>query len=145
MDNPAHAIGIAFIGAGVTTAHAVGLDFIGAGVSIAYAVGLDMITRVTQQKGYIAGTVDGIVTIDGNPVKREIICLETNGFMCVKRVYSQDNGHYLLDDLDPEREYLFFARDYKKEYEPVGYDHVEPVTKLSIKEQRELWQKWQSD
>lgn len=98
----------------------------------------------TSYKGYIAGTNDGIVTINGVPSARDIIVLDADDFSIVQRNASFANGHYLIQNLDPTKQYLIMARDYEKQYEPVAWDYVSPATDLTVAEQQALWQSWQN-
>lgn len=90
--------------------------------------------------GYIAGTADGIVTVGGQAAQREVCVL--HDMQLVARVWSLASGHYMIPHLDTNREYLVIARDYKRQYEPVAYDHVKPATNLTPKEQIELYRSW---
>lgn len=98
----------------------------------------------TSRIGYIAGTGDGIVTVQGKPAKRDIWLLNTNTLAVEQLVASLDNGRYIFTSLDPDSEYLVMARDYKKEYEPFCWDYVKPADDLTIIEQNALWQSWQT-
>ena len=95
-------------------------------------------------QGYIAGTADGIVTVNGAAARRDIIVLNTQDLSVVQRSQSLSNGHYLLNGLDPTKQYLIMARDYNKEYEPAVWDYVTPATDLTVQQQQELWQSWQT-
>lgn len=94
--------------------------------------------------GYIAGTGDGIVTIQGKPASRKIWLFDAQTLAIVQVVTSLSNGHYLFLGLDPTKEYLVVARDYKKQYEPFCWDYVKPADDLTIAEQQALWQGFQS-
>jgi hypothetical protein len=98
----------------------------------------------TTRKGYIAGAVDGIVTVASIAAKRDIVALNVQDLSVVQRSQSLSNGHYLLNGLDPTKQYLIMARDYNKEYEPAVFDYVTPATDLTIAQQQELWQSWQT-
>lgn len=98
----------------------------------------------TSWLGYIAGTADGIVTVNGNPATRDIIVLNAQDLSVVQRSQSLSNGHYLLNNLDHAKQYLVMARDYNKEYEPAVWDYVTPATDLTIAQQQELWESWQT-
>lgn len=91
--------------------------------------------------GYIAGTGDGLLTIDGKPAAREILlaCADAvyQGF--IHRTFSLPNGRYLITNLDPNKRYLVLARDYNKEYEPCVYDNVAPAADLTMDELAGLW------
>lgn len=98
----------------------------------------------TVQRGYIAGTGDGIVTVRGQAAKREVLLMDVNSpdYNFVGRVWSLNNGHYMFTDLDPNKEYLVMARDYNKEYEPFAYDYVKPATDITPDEQQALRESW---
>ena len=98
----------------------------------------------TSYSGYIAGGANGIVTVNGNPATRDIVVLNAQDLSVVQRSQSFDNGHYLLNGLDPSQQYLVMARDYNKEYEPAVFDYITPSTDLTIEQQQELWQSWQT-
>ena len=98
----------------------------------------------TSWTGYIAGTADGIVTVNGVAAKREIILFNAQDLSVVQRSQSFNNGHYLLNCLDPSKKYMIMARDYNREYEPAVFDYVTPATDLTIAQQQELWQSWQT-
>ena len=95
--------------------------------------------------GYIAGSSDGIVTVQGKPASRKIWLLDAATLAVEQIVTSLKNGHYMFLGLDPAKEYLVMARDYKKEYEPFVWDYVKPADDLTIAEQQALWQSWQTD
>lgn len=98
----------------------------------------------TNLVGYIAGTADGIVTVNNIAAPRDITVLNAQDLSVVQRSQSLKNGHYLLNNLDPSKQYLVMARDYNKEYEPAVWDYVTPATDLTIAQQQELWQSWQT-
>ena len=98
----------------------------------------------TSWIGYIAGTADGIVTVNSQPAKRSVIVLDAIDLSVVIRSQSFDTGHYLLTNLDPSKKYLVMARDYNREYEPAVWDYVTPATDLTVQQQQELWQSWQT-
>ena len=98
----------------------------------------------TNWLGYIAGTADGVVTVNGVVAKRDIVVLDAVDLSVLQRNQSLSNGHYLLNGLDATKQYMVMARDYNKEYEPAVWDYVTPATDLTIAEQQELWQSWQT-
>lgn len=98
----------------------------------------------TSWPGYIAGTAEGIVTVNGKPATRDIIVLNAQDLSVVQRSQSLQNGHYLLNGLDPTQKYLVMARDYNREYEPAVFDYVTPATDLTVQQQQELWASWQT-
>lgn len=79
-------------------------------------------------KAYIAGEGDGIVSIKGTPVVRQIVALEQDKLMQLASAatWSFPDGSYVLPNLDPTKEYIVFAYDYKGDYEPVAYSHIVP-------------------
>ncbi|MCS4534235.1 hypothetical protein [Neisseria montereyensis] len=81
----------------------------------------------THGNGFIAGRGDGILTVGGQPAERRIILFERGAFQVVRDTWSRPDGTYLLDRLNPDREYLVLAVDHKKQYEPVAYDFVRPA------------------
>ena len=110
---------------------------------------MDIIANVTLQvtmpsTGYIAGSGDGIVTVAGNPASRHIHLLDASNFAYLRHTVSLQNGHYLFSGIDPAKQYLVIARDHNKEYEPAVFDYVTPATDLTIQQQQELWQSWQT-
>lgn len=94
--------------------------------------------------GYIAGSGDGIVTVQGKPASRKIWLLDAATMAVEQVVTSLNNGHYMFLGLDPAKEYLVMARDYKKEYEPFVWDYVKPADDLTVAEQQALWASWQT-
>lgn len=94
--------------------------------------------------GYIAGSADGIVTVQGKPASRKIWLLDATTMAVERVVTSLKNGHYMFLGLDPAKEYLVMVRDYKKEFEPFAWDFVKPADDLTIDEQQTLWQSWQN-
>lgn len=93
--------------------------------------------------GYIAGTGNGIVTVQGKPASRKIWLLDAQTMAFKQVIASLSNGHYIFMGLDPDKRYLVMVRDYKKEYEPFVWDYVKPADDLTIAEQQALWQSWQ--
>lgn len=97
------------------------------------------------KSGYIAGSDDGIVTVQGQAAKRDIYLLDAIDLSLEHTTESLQNGHYMFLDLDPDKRYLLMVRDYKKEYEPFVWDYVKPADDLTIAEQQALWQSWQTN
>lgn len=100
-------------------------------------------TLSLAQKGYIAGSGDGIVTARGEPASRRLTLLNAQTLSVESAQWSLNNGHYLFMGIDPNKEYLVMVRDYKKECEPFVWDYVTPADDLTIYEQKALWQSWQ--
>ncbi|MGM8939566.1 hypothetical protein ACS8E2_12820 [Psychrobacter glaciei] len=93
--------------------------------------------------GYIAGSGDGIVTVQGKPASRKIWLLDAKTMAVYRIATSLKNGHYLFMGLDSDKRYLVIVRDYKKEFEPFVWDDVPPAKDLTIAEQQAIWQTWQ--
>lgn len=113
--------------------------------AFAQMLSLKQTTRArSAQIGYIAGAADGIVTVQSKPAAREILLMDANSrdYQFVGRVWSDDNGHYMFTDLDPDKQYLIMARDYNKEFEPFAYDYVTPATDITPAEQHALRESW---
>lgn len=97
-----------------------------------------------EHTGYVAGTQDGIVTVGGKPASRKIYVLDAVTLQWLQTAKSTASGNYLITGLDPSKRYIVMCRDYKQDYEPCVYDYVSPSTDLTLAEQMELWQSWQS-
>ena len=93
--------------------------------------------------GYIAGSGDGIVTIQGKPTSRKIWLINAQTMAAEQVITSLKNGHYMFLGLDVTKEFLVMVRDYKRELEPFAWDYVQPANDLIIAEQQALWQTWQ--
>jgi len=93
--------------------------------------------------GYISGSGDGIVTVQGKPSSRKIWLLSARTMIVEQVVTSLKNGHYMFLGLDLTKEYLVMVRDYKRELEPFAWDYVKPANDLTVAEQQALWATWQ--
>ena len=144
MDTSAYYIDLQ-IGAYNALVCSIDTDFLSAiVVEPAAGISVSLTSCIGRYTGYIAGTADGIVTVRGKAAAREILLMDANSrdYQFVGRIWSMDNGHYMFTDLDPDKQYLVLARDYKKEYEPFGYDYVTPATDLTPDEQMALFESW---
>lgn len=94
--------------------------------------------------GYIAGTNEGIVTVAGQPASRQIVVLNAKTLTLQTITKSFANGRYLIAGLNPQNTYLVICRDYEKMYEAQSWDYVTPANDLTIAQQQELWQSWQT-
>ena len=99
---------------------------------------------VNVPQPYIAGSGNGIVTVNGVPASRHIFLFDANSMELLRRTVSLSNGHYIFNGLDSTKQYIVMARDHNKEYEPAVFDYVTPATDLTIAQQQELWQSWQT-
>lgn len=93
--------------------------------------------------GYIAGSGDGIVTVQGKPSSRKVLLLDVVTLAVEAQQWSLNNGHYAFFGLVPDRRYMVMVRDYKKEFEPFVWDYVAPANDLTVAEQQALWATWQ--
>lgn len=125
-------------------AHAVDIAPSAVTSRVSVRFGVDVTSVAVNQMGYIAGTADGIVTVNSKPARREILLMDANSqdYRFVRRVWSMDNGHYMFTDLDPDKQYLIMARDYNKEFEPFAYDYVTPATDITPDAQHALRESW---
>lgn len=94
--------------------------------------------------GYIAGSADGIVTVQGKPASRKIWLFNARTMIVEQVIVSLKNGHYMFLGLDTNKRYLVMVRDYKKEFEPFAWDEVQPADDLTIDEQITLQVSWQT-
>ena len=79
-------------------------------------------------KGYIGGDLPtGIVTVRDKPARRRVVLLDRNSLKCVATQWSNADGSYGFHALDENRDFILFALDHLKEYEPPAYDWVRPV------------------
>lgn len=80
--------------------------------------------------GFIAGTATGIVTVDGRPAARRILCIRRDNFRVVRDTWSKPDGTYLLPGLNPQMDFIVLALDHEGRWEPVAWDWVRPATEL---------------
>lgn len=100
------------------------------------------ILSAPQFAGYIAGTADGIVSINGEPASRKIYVFDALTLQWQATAKSNQKGRYLILGLNPQQRYLIMVRDHQLNYEPYAYDHVRPADDLSVNEQQQLWAAW---
>lgn len=99
---------------------------------------------VHSGSGYFAGTNDGLVKVAGTAAVREIVCFDADNLSVIRRVWSLNNGHYLVPSLNPNRRYLVLCRDHKGEYRPQGWDYRLPATNATVAQQQALFASWQA-
>lgn len=102
----------------------------------------------TNLKGYIAGTMDGIVTVQGQPAKRDIWLLNAQTMAVEKIITSLSAGHYMFTGLNLNKRYVVIARDLPPHgvftgFEPASWDWVTPASDLTVSEQQTLQASWQ--
>lgn len=165
-DNQAHQIELAFSHAITPRAYSIDLTFAHAKPICAHAIGIGYIQSIRRRlmlapsmvgaiglhTGYIAGAMDGIVTANGVPCAREILLMEAddNTYTISHRVHSLPNGHYMIDNLDPNKRYVILARDYTRTqgfggYQPACFDYIRPANDLSLAQIAGLWQSFTSN
>lgn len=81
---------------------------------------------------YIAGSGEGIVTVKGKPASRGVYLLDAVTLGVLQFMTSNASGRYVFLNLDPTKEYLVMARDFKREYEPFAWDYVKPANDLDL-------------
>lgn len=101
--------------------------------------------REGNTSAYIAGTADGIVSINGSPVSCPVYLIDAESLNIVDVMLSTRKGNYIFTGLDPAKKYMVMGRDYNKKYEPAVWDYVTPATDLTPTQQQELWQSWQNN
>ena len=103
--------------------------------------------------GYIAGTSDGIVTVNGQPAIRPIYLFDFSSYqspILVARIFSDSKGRYIFKHLDVTKKYMVMCRDFapntnEQRFEPVVWDYVTPATDLTVQQQQALWDSWQTN
>lgn len=100
--------------------------------------------RLWVGEGYIAGSGDGILTVQGVPSERDIYLLDAGTMFMLKSTKSSPSGHYMFSGLDASREYIVMARDSIREFEPFAWDYVKPASDLTVAEQQAMRQTWQA-
>lgn len=108
------------------------------------ALSKSLVVLKNMSTGYIAGAGDGIVTVMSKPAAQNVYLFDANTMELERVVTSLPNGHYIFKGINPNKEYLVMARDYKKEMEPFAWDYVVPATDLTLTEQDALWLAWQN-
>ena len=83
-----------------------------------------------QYAGYgrIGGDLPtGIVTVRDNPARRRVVLMDRVSLKTVSTQWSRNDGSYGFTHLDENRDFILFALDHLKEFEPPAYDWVRPV------------------
>lgn len=89
-------------------------------------------TRVYRQshytgRGYFAGEGSGIVTVAGVPARRRIFVYDEQTMLCVRDVYSREDGTYRVDNLDETRTYILMGYDNLRQYNKIdGWAGMKP-------------------
>ena len=102
-----------------------------------------------SHSGYIAGSADGIVTVQGKPASRKIWLLDAATLAVEQVVTSLKNGHYMFLGLDPSKRYMMIVRDFEPDGikwtgEAVVWDYINPMEDINLDEQQALWASWQT-
>ena len=102
-----------------------------------------------QHSGYIAGSGDGIVTVQGKPASRKIWLLDAQAVIVEQVVTSLNNGHYMFLGLDPNKKYIMIVRDFEPDGvkwtgEAAIWDYIEPMSDKTLEAQEALWASWQT-
>lgn len=85
-------------------------------------------TKAFWGNGHIAGQGAGLLTVNGAVARRRIIVIETKTNLIVRQVWSNNDGTYLINNLDETKQYHVIAVDDAKQYEPVGWSFITPCT-----------------
>lgn len=104
---------------------------------------------VNVPQPYIAGSGNGIVTVNGVAAARHIFLFDANSMELLRMTASLPNGHYIFNGLDANMQYMVICRDFppdgtEQRYEPAVFDYVTPANDLTLQQQQELWQSWQT-
>lgn len=99
--------------------------------------------------GYIAGSGDGIVTVQGKPASRKIWLLDAQSLAIEQVQTSLKNGHYAFFGLDPDKKYMMIVRDFEPDGivwrgEGAMWDYIEVATDRTLDAQYALWSSWQT-
>lgn len=77
--------------------------------------------------GYIAGEApDGLVTVNTAPSRREVEVRHRMTRAVVATTFSNADGTYRINDLDPNEEFDVMGRDYAGTYNDVIVSRVKP-------------------
>jgi hypothetical protein len=82
------------------------------------------VTRCAEFWG--RGFVQGRITIKGAPVARRVRLFDALTGLLVGQAWSQPDGHYRFDFMDPARDYLVLSDDYQRQFNAVIADGVRP-------------------
>ena len=102
-----------------------------------------------SHNSYIAGSGDGIVTVQGKPASRKIWLLDAQTMAVEQVIASLPNGHYMFIGLNPEKKYVVIVRDFEPDGiswrgEGAMWDYVEPMSDKSLNALQALWASWQT-
>lgn len=78
--------------------------------------------------GYIAGTLSGLVTVNGSPAARSVEVRHRMTRSVIAVVFSKSDGTYRVSGLDPTQKYDVIARDWQGIYNDVIRANVTPAT-----------------
>lgn len=78
--------------------------------------------------GFIAGIGPGLVTVAGAPARRRVILYDKATDVIVARSWSNPDGTYRFDGLNPDRRYYVVAFDHQLVYNAVIRDNIKPAT-----------------
>lgn len=77
-------------------------------------------------RGYIAGILPGIVTVNGVPSGRSVEARHRTTRRVIETAFSAPDGSYRFDGLDPAQEFDIIGRDWSGTYNDVIVSRVRP-------------------
>lgn len=78
-------------------------------------------------KGFIAGTMPGIVTAGGAPARKRVHLFDQPTGRRVSSTLSAEDGTYRFDNLNPARLFYLVAFDDERRFNAVIRDRIQPV------------------
>lgn len=76
--------------------------------------------------GYIAGESPGIVTVNTSPAARTVEVRHRRSRIIMETLFSNPDGTYRFDNLDPAEEFDVIGRDWSGTYNDVIVSRVKP-------------------
>ena len=84
-------------------------------------------TRRYNMKFFSSGLTD-IVTVDNQPAVRKVFVLEQQSLRFVASTWSDTDGTWRINGLNPNREYIIMSLDnHDSNYRPVAWDKRKPI------------------
>ncbi|WP_424147233.1 hypothetical protein [Sinimarinibacterium flocculans] len=83
--------------------------------------------RVGRGRYFVAGIAPGLVTVDGAPASRTVLCYDAAQHHLVAKTTSASDGTYRIEHLDGTRKYRLVAVDDLGEHNAVVADRITPV------------------
>ena len=78
--------------------------------------------------GFFASGLTDIVTVDNQPAVRKVFVLEQQSLRFVASTWSDTDGTWRINGLNPNREYIIMSLDnHDSNYRPVAWDKRKPI------------------